>query len=142
MPSLEDSHSELHVADPYLLEPGSDQVPLSDSESPSTADEITNGQRKKSQKTLKRKRRATEPARFGETLQSLLSTQVASAGPLSLTPSATKKKADEKIELKARTALQLEKKDKEDKGRITDVIGGWGGERERALRKVAQRGGQ
>jgi len=36
--------------------------------------------------------------------------------------------------------LQIEKKEKEDKGRVTDVIGGWGGESERALRKVAQRG--
>ena len=32
-------------------------------------------------------------------------------------------------------------KEKEEKGRIKDVIGGWGGESERALRKVAQRGG-
>ena len=33
------------------------------------------------------------------------------------------------------------RKEKEEKGRIKDVIGGWGGESERALRKVAQRGG-
>jgi len=46
----------------------------------------------------------------------------------------------EKQELKAKRAQRIERKDKEDKGRIFDVIGGWGGESERALRKVAQRG--
>lgn len=33
-----------------------------------------------------------------------------------------------------------EKKEREDTGRVRDVIGGWGGESERAFRKVAQRG--
>jgi len=42
--------------------------------------------------------------------------------------------------VKARKVLRLQKKENEDKRRITDVIGGWGGEGERALRKVAQRG--
>ena len=46
-----------------------------------------------------------------------------------------------KLEAKGKQVLQIEKKEKEDRGRITDVIGGWGGESERALRKVAQRGG-
>ncbi|KIJ57780.1 hypothetical protein HYDPIDRAFT_103853, partial [Hydnomerulius pinastri MD-312] len=36
--------------------------------------------------------------------------------------------------------IMVERKEKEDKGRIRDVIGGWGGESERSLRKVAQRG--
>lgn len=38
--------------------------------------------------------------------------------------------------------MQVERKEKEEKGRIKDVIGGWGAEGERALRKVAQRGGE
>jgi len=38
--------------------------------------------------------------------------------------------------------VHVERKEKEDKNRIRDVIGGWGGESERALRKVAQRGGE
>jgi hypothetical protein len=61
---------------------------------------------------------------------------------LSLQPSITRKRNDEKLELKARKILRGERKEKEDKCRIRDVIGGWGGESERALRKVAQRGGE
>ncbi|KAJ7293496.1 Rrp15p-domain-containing protein [Mycena rebaudengoi] len=77
---------------------------------------------------------------FGATLQSLLQTDAPSTLPLSLKPSVGRKRNDEKLELRAKKVLQVEKKDKEDKGRIVDVIGGWGGESERALRKVAQRG--
>ncbi|EGO21856.1 hypothetical protein SERLADRAFT_397348 [Serpula lacrymans var. lacrymans S7.9] len=44
------------------------------------------------------------------------------------------------MESKAKKALQMEKKDREDQGRVKDVIGGWGAESERSLRKVAQRG--
>jgi len=69
-----------------------------------------------------------------------LDTDAPSAQPLSLKPWVAKKRNDEKLELKAKKILQIEKKEKEDKGRVTDVIGGWGGESERALRKVAQRG--
>lgn len=107
---------------------------------PDTEDEIAGSKIVKSKKTLKRKRRATEPSRFGATLQFLLDTEAPSAQPLSLKPSVARQRNDEKLELKARKALQIEKKEKEDKGRVTDVIGGWGGESERALRKVAQRG--
>ena len=94
----------------------------------------------KSKKTLKRKRRATEPSQFGATLQSLLETKVDSALPLSLKPSINRQRTNAKLELKAKRVLQVEKKEKEAKGHITDVIGDWGGESERALRKVAQRG--
>lgn len=104
-----------------------------------TDDEIA--QVTKSKKTLKRKRRATEPSRFGATLQFLLDTDAPSTQPLSLKPSVARQRNDEKLELRAKKVLQIEKKEKEDKGRVTDVIGGWGGESERALRKVAQRGG-
>ncbi|KAJ2927193.1 hypothetical protein H1R20_g9912, partial [Candolleomyces eurysporus] len=72
--------------------------------------------------------------------KSLLSTDVPSAAPLSLKPSIARKHNDQKLELKAKKVLQIEKKEKEDKRRIKDPIGGWGGESERALRKVAQRG--
>ncbi|KAH7928546.1 hypothetical protein BV22DRAFT_1103006 [Leucogyrophana mollusca] len=108
--------------------------------SPDTEDEIADTKRAKSKKTLKRKRRATEPSQFAATLQSLLDTDTPSALPLSLKPSVARQKNDAKLELKAKKVLQIEKKDKEDKGRIRDVIGGWGGESERSLRKVAQRG--
>ncbi|KAM5530612.1 hypothetical protein V8D89_015730 [Ganoderma adspersum] len=106
---------------------------------PDTEDEIADAKLAKSKKTLKRKRRATDAVNFGATLQSLLSTD-APAAPLSLKPSVAKKRKEEKLEAKGKHVLQIEKKEKEDKGRITDVIGGWGGESERALRKVAQRG--
>jgi hypothetical protein len=107
-----------------------------------TDDEIAGTKITKSKKTLKRKRRATEPSRFGATLQFLLDTDTPSTQPLSLKPSVARQRNDEKLELKAKKELQIEKKEKEDKGRVTDVIGGWGGESERALRKVAQRGGK
>ncbi|ETW87396.1 hypothetical protein HETIRDRAFT_242034, partial [Heterobasidion irregulare TC 32-1] len=108
--------------------------------SPDTDHELANPSRPKSKKTQKRKYRATDTTNFGATLQSLLSTDAPSALPLSLKPSVSRRQNDAKLELKARRVLKSEKKDKEDKGRVTDVIGGWGGETERALRKVAQRG--
>lgn len=115
--------------------------PSDGEESPNTEDEIADAKTTKSKKTLKRKRRATDVTRFGETLQSLLNTSAPSTLPLSLKPSIARRRADDKLESKGKRALQIEKKDSEDKGRIKDVIGGWGGEGERALRKVAQRGG-
>ncbi|KAH0838242.1 Rrp15p-domain-containing protein [Lanmaoa asiatica] len=105
-----------------------------------TDDEIANGQRNKSKKTLKRKRRATEPSHFGATLQSLLDTDAPSGLPLSLKPSVVHQKNDAKLEIEARKIIQTERKEREERGRIKDVIGGWGGESERSLRKVAQRG--
>ena len=106
-----------------------------------TDDEIADGQRTKSKKTLKRKRRATEPSHFGATLQSLLNTDAPSGLPLSLKPSVAHQKNEAKLELEAKKVIQIERKEKEERGRIRDVIGGWGGESERSLRKVAQRGG-
>ncbi|KAF8922639.1 Rrp15p-domain-containing protein [Mucidula mucida] len=103
-------------------------------------EEILNLKPTKSQQTKKRKIRATGTSNFGATLQSLLSTEAPTDLPLSLKPSLARRRNDEKLESKAKKVLQLERKEKEDKNRITDVIGGWGGESERALRKVAQRG--
>jgi hypothetical protein len=111
-------------------------------DSPDTEDEIAAAKTTKSKKTLKRKRRATDPSSFGATLNALLSTNAPSSLPLSLKPSVSRKRNEEKQEIKAKKAQQIEKKEKEDKGHISDVIGGWGGESERALRKVAQRGGR
>lgn len=113
---------------------------ISEAESQSTSDEVL-PKKQKSRQTSKRKIRATHASNFGATLQSLLETDAPSALPLSLKPSIARRKNDEKLESKAKKILQIEKKEKEDKGRISDVIGGWGGESERALRKVAQRGG-
>ncbi|GJE85708.1 Rrp15p domain-containing protein [Phanerochaete sordida] len=110
------------------------------SDSPDTEDEIADAKRPKSKQTLKRKRRATDATRFGATLQFLLSTDAPSAQPLSLKPSIARKRNDEKLEAKGKKVLLIERKEKEEKGRIKDAIGGWGGEGERALRKVAQRG--
>jgi hypothetical protein len=117
------------------------QSSLDDDTSPDTEDEIADVKVAKSKKTLKRKRRATEPSQFGATLQTLLDTVAPSELPLSLKPSIARQKNGAKLESKAQKVLQIEKKEKEDKGRIRDVIGGWGGESERSLRKVAQRGG-
>lgn len=116
---------------------------FSENESPDTSDEIASAKKQqKSRQTSKRKIRATGTSAFGATLQSLLNTDAPSTLPLSLKPSISRKRNDDKLELRAKKVLQIEKKEKEDKGRITDVIGGWGGESERALRKVAQRGGE
>lgn len=104
-------------------------------------DDIEGLKPQKSRQTKKRKIRASGTSTFGATLQSLLNTDAPSTLPLSLKPSVGRKRNDEKLELRAKKVLQVERKEKEDKGRITDVIGGWGGEGERALRKVAQRGG-
>ena len=117
-----------------------DQMPSED-DSPDTEDEIAAARVSKSKKTLKRKRRATDPSSFGATLNALLSTNAPSSLPLSLKPSTARRRNEEKQELKAQKAHRIEKKEREDKGHISDVIGGWGGENERALRKVAQRGG-
>lgn len=114
----------------------------SEGSSPDTEDEIAAAKTNKSKKTLKRKRRATDPPSFGVTLNALLNTNAPSSLPLSLKPSAARKRNEEKQELKARKAQRIEKKEREDKGHISDVIGGWGGESERALKKVAQRGGR
>ncbi|KAI0080313.1 hypothetical protein K474DRAFT_1590047 [Panus rudis PR-1116 ss-1] len=112
----------------------------SEQSSPDTEDEIEQAKFKKSKKTLKRKRRATDATHFGATLQSLLSTEAPSSLPLSLKPSVNRKRNDEKLEKKGKKILQVERKEKEEKGRVRDVIGGWGAESERSLRKVAQRG--
>jgi len=125
----EDEHSDLS------RDPSESSI---DEETESEGDEEIQPQ--KSRQTSKRKLRATGSSKFGATLQSLLDTNAPSTLPLSLKPSITKKQNDEKLELRAKKILQLEKKEKEDKARVKDVIGGWGGESERALRKVAQRG--
>ena len=113
----------------------------SDDNSTTFLDDITDVRRQKSHQTSKRKIRATKSSTFGATLQSLLRTDAPSNLPLSLKPSIARQRNDEKLELKARKVLRVEKKENEEKGRIRDVIGGWGGDTDRALRKVAQRGG-
>lgn len=133
----------LEAGEDGLEEDHSDDDQMSSGgDSPDTEDEIAAAKASKSKKTLKRKRRATDPSNFGATLNTLLSTDAPSSLPLSLKPSAARKRNEEKQELKAKKAQRIEKKEKEDKGHISDVIGGWGGESERALRKVAQRGGR
>lgn len=119
----------------------SDDLSGDEPSEPDTDDAIEDLKKPKSKHTSKRKIRATAPSNFGATLQSLLSTDAPSTLPLSLKPSIARKRNDEKLEKRARKVLQVEKKEQEDRGRMRDVIGGWGGESERALRKVAQRGG-
>jgi hypothetical protein len=109
--------------------------------------EISQRRKKKSKKTAKRKIRATSPSRFGNTLEALLNTSVpttstTTAVPLALKPSVQRRIKERKDEYKTKKSVEMEKKEHEEVGRITDVIGGWGGESERALRKVAQRGGE
>ena len=112
------------------------------SEQASEDEEIENLKPQKSRSTSKRKIRATTNTKFGVTLEQLLNTETPSSLPLSLKPSIAKQRNDDRLELRAKRVLQLERKEKEDKARIKDVIEGWGGESERALRKVAQRGGK
>lgn len=94
---------------------------------------------------LERKHRATSPTPFGRTLESLLATSVPGGTqtgmPLALKPSLSRKKNNEKLELKAKRVLEIERKEREEKGHVQDVIEGWNNESERSLRKVAQRGG-
>ena len=59
--------------------------------------------------------------------------------PLSLKPGLRRQLKGEKLEHGARKLLEGEKKEQEEKGRIWDVIGGWGVKGEHALRKVTQR---
>ncbi|KAI0304803.1 CTLH/CRA C-terminal to lish motif domain-containing protein [Russula brevipes] len=139
---------ESHVGAPESTESDGQDGPsaseMSDSvksgQSPDTEDEIAGARHAKSKKTLKRKHRATDPTNFGATLQSLLKTDAPCGLPLSLKPSASRRHNDEILELKAKKLLKGERKSKEEVGRIKDVIGGWGAEGERTLRKVAQRG--
>ncbi|KAJ1310210.1 hypothetical protein OPQ81_006953 [Rhizoctonia solani] len=109
-----------------------------------TETEIYRAQNSKSKKTLKRKHRATSPTAFGGTLEALLATSVPNGAPpgapLALKPSIARKKNDEKLELKAKRVLETERKEREEKSRVQDVIGGWDNQNERSLRKVAQRG--
>ncbi|KZT44552.1 hypothetical protein SISSUDRAFT_1039092 [Sistotremastrum suecicum HHB10207 ss-3] len=135
----EDSEHE-SSADEELVsgDESNDEGPSSGSE-PNTDDEITAAKFSKSKKTQKRKRRATSPSQFGATLQSLLSTDT-SAAPLSLKPVGQHKSRAEKEELRVKKIQDVERKEREDRGRVRDVIGEWGGENERALRKIAQRG--
>ncbi|KAF8529436.1 Rrp15p-domain-containing protein [Gautieria morchelliformis] len=118
-------------------EGGSDGTETTDTET-----EIAQRRTEKSRKTMKRKRRATSPSRFGAALESLLSTRGPDgvAAPMSLKPGVGRRQKEEKLERGARKVLAGEKKEREEKGRVKDVIGGWGVEGERALRKVAQRG--
>ena len=126
--------------------------------------------------SLERKRRATSPSTFGSLLTNLLSTdastskhapapdassskkskksksnsELQSSNILSLAPSIKKTISARQLETRARKVLLVSRQEKEDKGRVKDVIGGWGGredgvggqEWERSLRKVAQKGGQ
>ncbi|KAK7059042.1 hypothetical protein VNI00_001666 [Paramarasmius palmivorus] len=122
----------------------------SGSEEYNTSDaEIASLKPQKSKQTKKRKLRATAPSTFGATLQSLLSTDTPSnaasqsqSNVLALKPSLNRKRNDELLEKQARRVLLVERKEKEDKGRIRgeDLLEGWGAEAERGLRKVAQRG--
>jgi hypothetical protein len=120
-----------------------------------------------------RKRRATSPSTFGSLLTNLLSTdassskhapapsekkkskksktnsELQSSNILSLAPSIKKTISARQLEARAKKVLAVNRQEKEDKGRVKDVIGGWGGredgvggqEWERSLRKVAQKGG-
>ena len=116
---------------------------VASSSSPDTDTEIALAKvAKKSKKTAKRKLRATSPSQFGQTLEALLNTSAPAEVPLALRPSIGRKRNEQKLDVRAQKAVEREKKEHEEIGRVRDVIGGWGGENERALRKVAQRGGE
>ena len=75
-------------------------------------EEIQDLKPQKSRQTSKRKLRATGSSNFGATLQSLLDTNTPSTLPLSLKPSIARKRNDEKLELRAKKVLQIEKREK------------------------------
>ncbi|KZP00866.1 hypothetical protein CALVIDRAFT_533205 [Calocera viscosa TUFC12733] len=114
----------------------------SGSEGEATEEEIDKARSAKSKKTKKRKHRATSPSTFGAALSSLLEAPAPAEGAdlLNLKPSVKHAMKEEKLEKRAREILKGQKKDKEEVGHVTDVIGGWGNEGERVLRKTAQRG--
>jgi hypothetical protein len=135
-PSLDESEDE----DQWVSEDGDGSVANS---SPDTDTEIALAKVvRKSKKTAKRKLRATSPSQFGQTLEALLNTSAPAEVPLALNPSIGRKRNEQKLDVRARKVVETEKKEHEEIGRERDVIGGWGGENERALRKVAQRGGK
>lgn len=118
--------------------------------------------------SAERKRRATSPSTFGSLMTSILhaqptattstttrtksskasTSQVQSSNILSLAPSVRKTIAARTLEGKAKRVLQATRHEREDNGRIRDVLTGWGGredgiggqEWERNLRKTAQKG--
>ena len=66
----------------------------------------------KSWKTLKRKRRATSPSRFGTGLEVLLETASGMPAPSSLKPGLGRQQKEEKLECGARKLLEGEKKER------------------------------
>lgn len=138
--SADEESSDLEGVEPHEDEV-SDSSSSADSDadddiSPDTDTEIAALKPHKSKKTLKRKRRAIAPPHFAQALQSLL------AAPAPSAPLGGKRRHDERLEARGRKVLVGERKEKEEKGHVRDVVGGWGAEGERALRKVAQRGGK
>lgn len=138
----ESEHNEAVTGSEAEAEESNSEGFSSGNESEGDSDDLETLKPQKSRQTLKRKVRATRASAFGQTLQFLLATETPSELPLSLKPSLARKRNDEKLELRAKKVLDVERKEREEKGRMKDVIGGWGGESERALRKVAQRGGK
>jgi hypothetical protein len=136
----ESGHEESLDEDEWVSEDEDGSVASS---SPDTDTEIALAKvARKSRKTAKRKLRATSPSQFGQTLETLLNTSAPVEVPLALKPSIGRKRNEHKLDVRARKVVETEKKEHEEIGRVRDVIGGWGGENERSLRKVAQRGGE
>jgi hypothetical protein len=137
----DDSNSDNNVDhdNPYSAD-FSDSDTLSDSDAPSDDSHIRQLKPQSSKLTKKRKLRATNPAAFAATLKSLLTTQTASSHPLSLN---TRLSRNAPLQNSHSTSARAnERKLLEEKGRIRDVIGGWGVQSEQSLRKNAQQGGQ
>jgi hypothetical protein len=131
--------------DEELSVPDSEYSSGPEESEPGTDDEIAahKAVASRSTKTKKRKLRATSPTQFGATLASYLKDDAGPSSelPLSVNKQHERERRKEKSQLKTQRAKDLSRKEAEEKGRVRDVIGGWGGESERALRKVAQRGG-
>lgn len=163
-PGKANDPEDVEMADNDASSDEDDSRANSRSSTPSTEAEIAEAQRPtKSKKTMKRKHRATSPSLFGQTLETLLHDPVtgpSTAAPiastststaiqredaqkhlLSLKPGIHKRRKEENLDKKARKVVEGERREHEEVGRVKDVIGGWGGESEKALRKIAQRGG-
>ncbi|KAH8917188.1 hypothetical protein BT69DRAFT_1191486, partial [Atractiella rhizophila] len=95
--------------------------------------------------TEKPKARALSPTSFGASLTHLLSlpappSHVPHTAPSHLLPRAKGSPKPSKLEKEARSLVRQEKRELAERGWVSDVIGGWAGEREKRLRRLAQKG--
>lgn len=133
--------------------PSEDSDVESDSESESGSDSASNGDTEQSGKPKKAKSKRNDPTAFSTSISKILSTKLPTSvrhDPVlsrSLEASKSRQEAsNERLEARARAKLRAEKQAALQKGRTTDVLGiergiaGEVAEKEKGLRKIAQKG--